>query len=213
MPERLFLVGQRFGKLQVVAPAPTVISPAGRYHGMSKCLCDCGTALIVRNESLRSGNTSACGCHKLGKRNHNFLHGMSRTRIFSVWKGMLARCCNPNRESFKDYGGRGITICNRWKVFKNFLADMGEGRHGWTLERLDNNLGYCPENCCWAKRIVQARNMRSNSVFTVRGKTACLSELCEHFSTNYKRTQRRLSLGWDIESALTIPQLSHCAKP
>ncbi len=121
---------------------------------------------------------------------------------------MNQRCSDPACHSFKNYGGRGITVCDRWNpkitltAFENFLEDMGEGKIGWLLERIRNNEGYELWNCCWATRVHQARNKRSNLVFTVRGVTNCLKPLCEHFGIHYKAVWARLKRGMAIEQAL-----------
>ena len=99
------------------------------------------------------------------------IHGMSRTPVYRAWCGMHSRCSNPNRDNFERYGGRGITVCERWRTFDNFYEDMGERPEGLTLERVDNDKGYSPDNCIWADRMQQQRNQRISRVNTsgVRG--------------------------------------------
>lgn len=118
---------------------------------------------------------------------------------------MIARCTNPNHISFPRYGGRGITVCARWLRFDDFLADMGIGKTRWTLERVDNNIGYEPSNVVWARVKLQNRNSRHNRVFTVLGRTGCLSELCEHFNVSYSMAKFRLRKGLPIDRAFFDP--------
>lgn len=133
-----------------------------------------------------------------------------RTKSFNSWRGMKARCLNPNDPRFKDYGGRGITVCERWNVFANFLADMGERPEGTSLDRIDNTLGYSKENCRWAKPKDQQRNMRSNRMLTYAGKTQCMSAWAEELGLNrdvirwHKRHGRsdREAMQWAIRSSL-----------
>jgi hypothetical protein len=126
-------------------------------------------------------------------------------RIYTVWLNMIRRCTRPNHKAFKDYGGRGITVCDRWMEFKNFVEDVGEPLPGMSIERKDNSLGYCPENVRWATRKDQSRNRRSNRVFTINGMTACITDLCIHLKIPYSRVRTRLDRGWPPESAFLEP--------
>lgn len=119
---------------------------------------------------------------------------------------MLSRCLNPKHVSYKNYGGRGITVCDRWLDVENFIEDMGERPPGLSLERVNVNKGYSKENCIWADRKTQARNKRSNRLETFNGKTASLAEHCEDVGLNYLTVCSRLnSSGWSLEKALTTP--------
>lgn len=119
---------------------------------------------------------------------------------------MLDRCLNPKADNYKHYGGRGITVCDRWLEVENFIADMGERPPGFSLERLDGNKGYSKDNCVWADRKTQARNKRTNVVGTFKGKTATLIEHCEDAGLTYATVYNRLhNLGWSLEKALTTP--------
>ena len=158
--------GMRFGRLVAIDPDKT-----GKKVKWN-CICDCGKKSKVDGSKLRSGETKSCGClvselqsERAIKRNtkhgHNKVGRQSPTH--KSWTAMLHRCRAPKYSDYKNYGGRGITVCERWKVFENFLADMGERPKGKTLDRIDVNGNYEPSNCRWATLSEQQRNKRCNS--------------------------------------------------
>jgi hypothetical protein len=122
-----------------------------------------------------------------------------------VWKGILARCQNPNNAAYKNYGGRGITVCERWQSFRNFIYDMGPRPKGLFIERIDNDLGYCPSNCKWATWHEQSRNRRNNRIIEFNGKSQCLADWAEETGINRNVIAKRLNTGWSIKRALTVP--------
>jgi hypothetical protein len=127
-------------------------------HRVGQFRCYCGKIFTTRLESVNNGNTTSCGCYRPLRK-----HGESRTRTaeYSRWNGMKTRCNNPRATSYSRYGGRGIRVCDRWiNSYENFLADMGRCPIGYSLNRIDNNKGYSPENCCWDTYKNQARNRR-----------------------------------------------------
>ena len=180
------LSGQRFGMLTVV-----------EYLGESKwlCTCDCGGATRTGTGHLQSGNSKSCGCRKravLGESTTK--HGMAGTRTHYVWKGMLTRCRNPNSPRYADYGGRGITVCERWLSFENFLADMGQRPAGLTLDRIDNDGPYSPDNCRWVSRSAQNLNKRN----TVRVNGVPLKTIAVERGVSYHTLYDRLVHGREV---------------
>lgn len=132
-------------------------------------------------------------------------HGLADTRVHRSWMSMRQRCLNSNDKRFGDYGGRGISICERWMSFENFYADMGPMPDGFSIDRINVNGNYEPSNCRWADHKTQARNIRANRLFTVNGETHCLSEWAELKGLNVKSLSTRLDRGWEFCRALTTP--------
>lgn len=149
--------GKRYGMLTVLGLAQR---SGPRRGAMWRCICDCGNERSVFGTQLRRGTVNmSCGCQK---NRHNVRHGLYRSQIYSRWKGMVKRCRNPNDTSYPNYGGRGIQVCDRWLSFENFLSDMGHPPPGMSLDRIDPNGDYEPNNCRWADASAQADNRRNS---------------------------------------------------
>jgi len=157
---------------------------------------------------LKKNKTRSCGC--LRDEGNNVSHGHTKngkwSKAYNSWSGIIQRCTNPNNTEYKNYGNRGIRVCKRWIKFENFLADMGEpltDKH--TIDRIDNNKGYCKSNCRWATRKEQARNKRNNRLITFNKKTQCLSAWAEEVGIAQRLIWKRLSRGWSPKRALLTP--------
>jgi hypothetical protein len=155
------LTGKRFGRWVVQRLAS---SPNPGAHWL--CLCDCGTSRVVDGHGLRRGRSESCGClfsylKSFRMTRHGHTNNDKQTTEYTIWRGMIRRCLDPNSTPYSWYGGRGITVCDRWKIFDNFLADMGFRPNGKTLERVNNDGNYEPGNVVWATRKEQAQNRRT----------------------------------------------------
>jgi hypothetical protein len=150
-------IGQRFGRLVVIGKAE---------QGKWKCQCDCGNTSVVFTGNLTKRNTRSCGCLRRERSaSTRRIHGKSYAPVHWVWRTMIQRCTNPKNEKFAQYGGRGITVCDRWRRFSNFLADMDEPPPGdFSIARKDNHKGYSPDNCEWATRTKQALVQSSRQI-------------------------------------------------
>lgn len=132
-------------------------------------------------------------------------HGMSRSSEYKTWESMLQRCINPNNKSWKRYGARGITVCERWKSFENFYADMGDRPAGMTLDRKDNDKGYSPDNCRWATYAEQNRNYSRNVLIEWGTKRMTVTDWEKELGMKHRTLDNRLRRGWSIERAITHP--------
>jgi len=171
-----------------------------------KMLCDCGKETIATASQIKQGKTKSCGCLK--KQGNCRTHGKRGHPLYSTWCNMKARCYNKNHPQYKDYGGRGIFVCDRWKHdFSLFLLDVGEKPfEGASLDRTDNSKGYSPDNFRWANRVTQRRNSRSISEVTIGNTTRLITDWCDIFGITFSAVKRRIDKGEDVISALTRPK-------
>lgn len=188
----------------------TPISISGIDRGLNvwKCKCQCGGVTFIHSIFLENGTATSCGCIK-GPRivSSQRTHNRTWTKEYRIWCGIKKRCHLKSDPAYARYGGRGIAVCQRWRdSFKNFFSDMGEcpqsPKH--CLERKNNDLGYCPENCIWATYSAQMRNRRSNHVWEFNGERHCITEWAEKIGVRKDTLRRRVVIhGWSIERALT----------
>jgi hypothetical protein len=201
--------GERYGRLSVVAEAERHRSSGGKSVRRFLCRCECGGTATVLLTHLSTGHVKSCGCLRVDVGRHNgeatSTHGYTGTPTFKCWDTMKQRCGNQNDQKYPEYGGRGISVCERWKVFQNFLDDMGEKPDGMTIDRIDVNGNYEPGNCRWATPIEQARNKRNNVLLTFRGETCCLAEWAERTGLTYRTICARHKSGWPVAKLLTTP--------
>lgn len=205
--------GDRYGRLTVaVEIEPLVTHSAKRMHRhrIVRCKCECGELVDAPLQHLRRGAIVSCGCIR---KEYATKHGKRYTLTYEIWKTMRQRCVNPRNRKFWLYGGRDITVCDRWlKSFANFLNDMGECPSGYSIDRVDNDGNYEPANCRWATRKQQARNTRLNRMITFGGHTRCLTEWAEIIGIAQATLRYRLK-HWPIEDALTAPPLRQGVRP
>lgn len=193
------LTGQRFARLVVTGRAANDSDGA-----VWRCACDCGRELLVRGGNLRSGNTRSCGClYEQTRGTGNRSHGRTNTSAYWRWRAMIQRCTNPRNRGWADYGGRGIRVCERWRTFAEFYADMGDPPPGASIDRIDVDGNYEPSNCRWATANEQARNKRNTPALTFGGETLSLIEWSERLGIDFHTLHSRLKRGWSTERALT----------
>lgn len=202
------LTGQRFGRLTVIERVET---PTG--HGRAarwKCVCDCGNITEKPTTSmLRSGQSTSCGCLRQERSlevhsTHGDGHHKDRNRLYQIWADMKHRCNSPKARAWKNYGGRGIKVCEAWNHYEMFkLWALANGyQDNLTLDRIDVNGDYEPSNCRWATYKQQANNTRKNINLTLQGKTQSLQQWAEELGIPRTTIVNRLRRGWSVEDAL-----------
>ena len=201
MGKRAELTGRRFGMLVAISPAH--LDDAHQWHW--NVHCDCGNQQkTVRAHDLLTGKQTSCGCVHV---THGATKGGKPTPEYLSWRGMLARCTNPKATGFENYGGRGVTVCERWQSFALFLEDMGP-RPNITdsIDRIDNDGNYEPGNCRWATTLEQNQKKRSLVMLTVDGETSYLADWARRVGLDEDTLRKRvLKLGWDHRRAVMTP--------
>jgi hypothetical protein len=202
MPKRVPpLTGQRFGRLLVLGMAEP-----RTFQNWCRVRCDCGTEKEVSQSNLRNGHTGSCGCagrERIGALHRT--HGMTETSEYGIWNMMKQRCANPNVPTFKRYGGRGISVCDVWRdSFEAFYRDMGPRPTAFhSIDRIDNDGNYCPENCRWATQPEQGLNTSKNRRVSYRGEALTVGEWARRASVKRLTLHQRLARGWPIENAIS----------
>lgn len=211
------LTGATFGRLRVIGFAERRGENSRHYYW--RCACECGGFSVVDGGHLTGGHTQSCGClHAETTAAINRTHGQAsiaiRTVEYTAWVGILSRCHNPKNKSFKRYGGRGIVVCDRWRLgedgksgFECFFADMGKKpSKELTIERKDSNGNYEPGNCKWTTQTEQQRNRRDSLFFDYHGQRTHLKAICEAQKLPYNTVWQRLNkLGWTLDKSISAP--------
>jgi hypothetical protein len=154
--------GDRFGRWAVLEATRYKVYPNKTRILFHECRCDCGTIQFVSIYKLHTGHSQSCGCLQVERASKaSITHGRSKSRVYRIWSCIITRCTNPKAINYERYGGRGITVCERWRKFENFFEDMGEPPPGLTIDRTDNDGPYCKDNCAWRTASEQAKNRRS----------------------------------------------------
>ena len=206
--KRKDIIGQRFGKLKVVSFAYTRKGNGRSYHSYYNCICDCGKSCVIDGLKLRSGHTQSCGCYRHERQiEANTKHKGRYTRLYIVWCNMKGRCYNPNNKRYANYGARGITVCEEWRenfgAFKEWAEKNGykvDAKRGEnTIDRINNDKDYCPENCRWVSNKQQANNKSTNIFITYKSRTKTIAEWSEEIGLKPDTIKNRIKKGWSIE--------------
>lgn len=202
--------GKTFGRLKVIKPVSEKITSETKFL----CECSCGKKKEIVGRSLTKGLTLSCGCYRnerVGETNST--HGATKVganpdllEMYRIFSNMWSRCTNSSAKNYRDYGGRGINVCSRWESFEVFLSDMGERpTKEHSIDRVDNNKGYSPENCRWATWVQQANNKRNNLTVEYQGRTVTVKQLARRLGINYYSLRARITrFGWSVEDAATL---------
>lgn len=201
--------GDKYGKLTIIKE----VEKTGADRRFA-CECECGNSRVVSLNSLRTGNTKSCGCLHSETSSANgktcTTHGMTQTKLYNIWRGMKKRCFVLSNPSFKDYGKRGISVCSEWLGecgSTNFIEwALSHGyREGLSIERVDVNKDYSPQNCTFIDIGMQGDNRRNSKRIAYNGKVMLLKEWADALEMNYGALKRRLQIGWSIEKSFTTP--------
>ncbi len=198
------LTGIKFGRLEVMNFSHKRKTPNGTIKYYWNCSCDCGNSTIVESRDLRSGHTRSCGCLHYDSLDR-LKHGQCRTRLYRIWRRMKERCKNPNCSDYGNYGGRGITLAEEWLTFEPFfLWAMNNGySDDLSIDRIENDGPYAPENCRWITQKKQCNNKRTCRYIEHNGKIKTLKEWAEIYGIHDNTLRSRLGRGLSIEQALT----------
>jgi hypothetical protein len=161
--------GDKYGKLTILKEVDSIVDSFGQTVRIFNCLCVCGNIKNIRMNAFRTGKTKSCGCQRKGITiESNKTHGLSKSSEYRSWYAMKARCSNPNYKNYNYWGGRGIKVCDRWlNSFENFIEDMGKKPANTSLDRINNDGNYEPNNCRWATKTEQQNNRRNNKLIFI----------------------------------------------
>lgn len=202
------MTGRRFERLLVIVRYDSDKRGKARWF----CRCDCGKETIVCGDKLRNGSTKSCGCYLADIRPRlHVTHGMSKYRVYRIWHKIRERCYKKKDKIYPLYGGRGIKMCERWKIFENFLKDMGfPPTNHHSIDRIDTNGNYEPSNCRWATAIEQQNNRRNNVRLTHKGETKTMAEWSRIYGIRMATLSQRIKKNWPVSDALETPPDPKC---
>lgn len=203
----LVKTGDLYGKLSILRELSVMVHPSGRTRRLFECQCECGKIISATMDNLRSKNhTTSCGCVGAAARLRSITtHGQHGSPAYRSWRAMLQRCLDKNTPIFKQYGARGITVCERWFLFENFLEDMGRRPHGTSLDRIENSKGYTPGNCRWATYKTQVLNRSMTKYVDYNGEKLCQSDWSRRLGGGIDLVMHRIRRGWSPEKAVSTP--------
>lgn len=199
------IIARRFGRWTVICPSPKLATNRGAKW---LCKCDCGNQRDIRADQLKNGKSKSCGClvSELAIKRQT-THGMSNHSFFNQWRAMISRCENKNNVRFHRYGGRGIKVCKRWKVFENFYDDMWSSwKLGLSIERIDNDRDYKPSNCRWATKAEQNRNKGTSKYIDTEYGQMNISDAADMAGIHRETLRGRIRRGWSSERLLDQPK-------
>jgi hypothetical protein len=196
-PNFIDMAGRRYGRLI----AEDTVGRTKSRRSLWRCICDCGNETVVQGGNLVNGHTTSCGCRRIDVSSKLTLsHGKTGHPAYHVGESMRQRCANPRRSQWADYGGRGITVCDRWQTFEAFWEDMGATwAHGLSLDRIDVNGDYEPSNCRWVTQKEQCRNKRNNRLIDTPWGKVTLAEAAERSGIERQALSYRMEKEWPTE--------------
>ncbi|MFJ1122234.1 hypothetical protein [Bacillus thuringiensis] len=203
---RLDLTGKKFNLLEGIE----VVGKSNRGAMLWKFKCDCGNEVVLEGRKVKGGETKSCGCLvKEHTKNLNYTHGFGNTRLHKCYSSMISRCYHEKDKSYKDYGGRGIGVCDEWREsflnFREWALKSGYS-DSLTIDRIDVNKWYAPENCKWSTKLEQANNKRSSINVTYKNETKTLKQWCKELNLNYSTIYTRIFTGnYDVVTAFEKP--------
>lgn len=212
IPKLKDLTGKRFGEWTVIKRIENYTTPSGNTFTQWLCQCNCGSEPRgVLANTLLSGKSTSCGCVQKNIaatfcKSHFSTHKESKTRLYKIWAGIRKRCTNPHAYNYKDYGGRGITICDEWDNFECFMKWSIENGYNdeLSIDRIDVNGNYTPNNCRWVTRVVQANNRRGTIFYEINGISMSLADWIRKYNLNYKRTYKQIKAGKALEDIIKL---------
>ena len=208
-------IGERFGRLTVIERAESYINPNGTPRTAWKCKCDCGNEVVVLAQSLSNGATKSCGClkkervHEICRTHGELVYKKKRTRLYCIWENMKRRCFNPKNQFYYCYGGRGITVCDEWKdsfeAFREWAYSSGYDEY-LTIDRVNVDGNYEPDNCRWVTMKEQSNNKRTSHFLTFNGETKTIAQWSEATGFSYPTLFMRIKRGLSAEETLLTPR-------